>query len=404
MTALATAGWPSGPDARILHQRTTTGSEDRCASHGRVDLRALPPRRIGVIGSTKMTGRRWALGACVVIGVALGAARAGAQKTQLLFVENSRGGDVSVIDDATLAVIGTIPVGLSPDDIVPSPNGDVLYLARIVRRDDGRPAGTGEVAAIDPATRRILWRASFRGTPNHLAVSPDGQRVYVTIVSGSWVDVIDPAKRAVVDSVEVGTGPHDIEVSRDGKRVYVGLIRGTDVTVFDAATRQVLRKIPFGENVRPIALSHDESRLYVQLSRFHGFVVVDPRSGTIVRRVAMPVPAGSTLPSSMPNDVNHGLRITRDGRYLIANGSLLDFVAIYSLPDLALVATVPVGHDPNWVTLSPDGKRCYVSNRGSDEVSVIDLASRKEVGRIKVGKYPQRMAAVFVNGDGGGAR
>ncbi len=323
-----------------------------------------------------------------------------AQRRQLLFVENTNSGDVSVIDDATLTVTGTLPVGLSPDDIVPSPAGDVLYLSRIVRRDDGRPSGNGEIVAIDPVRLKVLWRAPLRGAPNHVAVSPDGQRIYVTIVSTGYVDIVDPARKAVVDSVQVGPGPHDIDVSRDGRQVYVGLIRGTDVVVFDARTRAVLRRIPFGANVRPIAVSHDESRIFVQLSHYHGFVVADAQSGETVRRVALPVPAGLALPDSMPVDVNHGLRITADGNYLIANGSIVDMTAIYSLPDLALVATVPVGHDPNWVTLTPDGRHAYVSNRGSDDVSVIDLATHKELARIKVGRYPQRMAAVAVGGAG----
>ena len=347
-------------------------------------------------GTNLMPRRRsaqWAAALFVVLALPLAA-----QKKQLLFVENSHSGNVSVIDAVTLAVTGSIPIGLTPDEIVASPGGEVLYLSRIVRRDDGRATGNGELVAIDPAAQTILWRAPLHGSPNHIAVSPDGRKIYVTIVSGPWVVIVDPAKRAVVDSVDVGTGPHDIEVSHDGKRVYVGLIRGTDVTVFDADTRKVIRKIPFAQNVRPIALSHDESQLFVQLSHVHGFVVVDPKTGKVLRNVAMPVPPGKTLPDSMPIDVNHGLRVTADGKFLLANGSLFDLVAIYSIPDLKLVGTVPVGHEPNWVVLSPDGTRAFVSNRQSDDVSVIDLASRKEISRIKVGKYPQRMASVVVGG------
>ena len=315
-------------------------------------------------------------------------------KSQLVFVENTNSGDVSIIDAATFKVVGTIPVGLSPDDIVAAPAGDVLYVSRIVHRADGRPTGTGELVAIDPTTRQVSWRVGFRGVPNHLAVSPDGRRVYVTVVSGENVDVFDPARHALIDSVKVGTGPHDIEVSRDGKTVYVGLIRGTDVTVFDAATNRVLRRIPFGANVRPIALSHDENRLYVQLSSYYGFVVADPHTGKIVRRVEMPIPKGKEKPDTLPVTTNHGIRITADGRHLIANGSMTDLTAIYSLPDLRLLGTVPVGRDPNWVTLSPDGRRVFVSNRGSDDVSVIDLATRQEIARVKVGRYPQRMTSV----------
>jgi YVTN family beta-propeller protein len=144
--------------------------------------------------------------AALALWIVSSAAPLAGQRHDLLFVENSQSGDVSVIDVATLKVVGAIPIGLSPDEIVASPGGDVLYVARIVRRDDGRPTGNGELIAIDPAARSIAWRAPLRGSPNHIAVSPDGRRIYVTIVSGSWVDVVDATKHAVVDSVEVGTG------------------------------------------------------------------------------------------------------------------------------------------------------------------------------------------------------
>ena len=319
-----------------------------------------------------------------------------AQRQQLVFVENSHDGTVSIIDAGTLKVVGSMNVGLSPDEIVASPKGDVLYLARIVRPENGRPAPGGELVAIDPSTRAILYRVPLRGSPNHIALTPDGLRIYVTIVTGNHVAVVDPARRAVIDSVLVGTGPHDIEVSRDGQRAYVGLIRGTEVVVFETATNKVIARVPFSENVRPLTLTHDETRLFVQLSHTHAFQVVNTHNWRTAETVAMPLPPGVQLPKPMPIDVNHGLRVTLDGKYLIANGSLFDLTAIYSVPDVQLVATIPVGHDPNWITLTPDGKRAFVSNRQSNDVSVIDLASRKEVARIKVGDYPQRMASVWV--------
>jgi len=60
----------------------------------------------------------------------------------------------------------------------------------------------------------------------------------------------------------------------------------------------------------------------------------------------MPVPPGQTLPDSMPVSANHGMRITADGKYLLANTSVSNLVAIYTLPSLALVGTVTVGTDP----------------------------------------------------------
>jgi YVTN family beta-propeller protein len=42
------------------------------------------------------------------------------------------------------------------------------------------------------------------------------------------------------------------------------------------------------------------------------------------------------------------------------------------------------------VTLTPDSKSAYVANAGSNDVSVVDLATLKEVTRIPVGQVPKR--------------
>ena len=39
-------------------------------------------------------------------------------------------------------------------------------------------------------------------------------------------------------------------------------------------------------------------------------------------------------------------------------------VYFYSLPDLKLTGNVKVGHHPDWLTFTPDGKRLYVANAG----------------------------------------
>jgi YVTN family beta-propeller protein len=94
--------------------------------------------------------------------------------------------------------------------------------------------------------------------------------------------------------------------------------------------------------------------------------------------------------------MNHGLGLSPDTKYLVANASMSEFVAIYSFPGLELLGTVPVGHEPNWVVFSKDSKYAYVSNRRDDTISVIDLAGRKEATRITVGDYPQRMTVATV--------
>ena len=115
---------------------------------------------------------------------------------------------------------------------------------------------------------------------------------------------------------------------------------------------------------------------------------------TINLPILTPLPAPTQQLSSFV--VNHGLGISPDHRYLVANASLSAFTAIYSYPALELLGTVPVGRQPNWVAFSKDSKYAYVSNRADDTISVISLADQKEVTRIKAGHYPQRMTVALV--------
>jgi YVTN family beta-propeller protein len=54
----------------------------------------------------------------------------------------------------------------------------------------------------------------------------------------------------------------------------------------------------------------------------------------------------------------------------------------------ALIAKIPVGKLPHQMAVSPDGKWVAVNDRLSDQTSIIEPVTMKEVVRIKVGKQP----------------
>ena len=49
-----------------------------------------------------------------------------------------------------------------------------------------------------------------------------------------------------------------------------------------------------------------------------------------------------------------------------------------------LLNTIPVGKRPWGITFSPDGKYLFAANGPSDDVSVVDLATEKEIAPRKI--------------------
>jgi YVTN family beta-propeller protein len=54
------------------------------------------------------------------------------------------------------------------------------------------------------------------------------------------------------------------------------------------------------------------------------------------------------------------------------------------------VRTIPVGKQPHWATVSGDGKTAYVTNEGSNDVTVVDVAGGKTT-TIAVGHAPRKV-------------
>jgi YVTN family beta-propeller protein len=65
---------------------------------------------------------------------------------------------------------------------------------------------------------------------------------------------------------------------------------------------------------------------------------------------------------------------------------------IYDVKAKKVTGRVNTGEGPNWIVFTPDGKYACISNAETDDVSIFDAKTRREVTRVKVGKAPKRLA------------
>jgi len=304
-----------------------------------------------------------------------------------IYVTNSAGDNVTIIDPRTNQVDGEIRVSKNPHGIVPSPDGKRFYVSSETEN---------VLDVVDRAGLRIIRRVPVGQRPNNIAITPDGRRVYVCIRGESWVDLVDTTSLEKVKSVPVGKAPHNVYCTPDSKWMLATSMGDNKLTAIDIRTESPEFEIPVGGVPRPVAIEPGPggvpARLFVQLSDLHGFVIVDFARHRVAGKVLLPdAPAGAK--PLIEHTFSHGIGTSPDGKSLWVTSLLDNSVSVYTLPGLTRKATIPVGNGPDWLTFTPDSRLCYVSNAGSDTVSAIDMALLRELTRISVGKVPKRLIA-----------
>ena len=299
---------------------------------------------------------------------------------------NSAGDDVSIIDPSTNKVVGTIHGIEVNHGAAAAPDGSRYYISDEADRT---------LDIVDQKTLKVTKKIPLTGHPNNISISKDGKRVYVSIaVAPGAVDVVDTVSMEKVKSIPVKGAVHNTYVTPDGKYVVSGSIQSHVITVIDQKTEEPAWSLTMDLGIRPMAFAANPDGstkwIFVQLSAFNGFAVVDFASRKEINRIKLhDLPPGkATFPEG--GNESHGMAVTSDGKTLVVNSRLNSSIYTYSLPDLKLIGSVEVGKSPDWVTLTPDGKRAYVANAASNSVSVVDIASMKEITRSPVGEVPKR--------------
>jgi len=298
------------------------------------------------------------------------------------------------------------------DDMYSTPNGQSVVASR---------PSFADVVSINIATGKINWRTPVEGfRADHMAVSPDGQRVAVSASSGNVVQVLDINTGKELGRFATGDKPHENIFFNGGTKILNSAIGNVEtsmdaawqdftkgkrvITIADANTFKVFKTIDFrpaldavgrkdlSNSVRPIVFSNDESKIYAQVSFFNGLIEYDLNQNKVTRIGQLP--GSSTIPSDRTKYVNdsrhHGLSISADGEKLCVAGTMDDYATIVDRSTLKAGKLIAAGK-PYWATQSPDGKSCVISESATDVVTVIDFASGEKVLSVPVGNHPQRV-------------
>ncbi|MGH9387370.1 MAG: LamG-like jellyroll fold domain-containing protein [Vicinamibacterales bacterium] len=311
--------------------------------------------------------------------------------------------------------LSIIPLGSVPSGVAVPRSGDRFHIGLPEER---------VVATVDVVQRTIVDRIPAGGAPTHLLLSPDETTVFAGHESG--ITVIDRRTR---NTRVVGTGGpvHHLAISSDGQRVWVTLAQA-GLKVLDVS-RSLLTPVPTVGCPMFLAPPIIDRQLFVS------YQCGGPggRSGHDALEIVDEPSRRSLLTRHGPPLVGSRLALSPDGQYLwadihdacvavqydhdgcVSRGPGIHVLRASSLERLATHA-VPATTTGTVLTFVPDGSRVIV---GTDGVHVLDsqlghtveslrlaqageLALRTDARRLVIGT--QKSVAVFSPDSGSDAR
>jgi DNA-binding beta-propeller fold protein YncE len=183
--------------------------------------------------------------------------------------------DIYGWDGAALTLQHRLRMPDKPSHLAFSPDGAVVYVTL---------QGSRGLAAIEVATGRHLWTLDVG--PEPAGVLWHRGRLLVGIMGRDHVAVVDPDARTVERTITIGRGAHALFLSPDGGTIYATSRVDSRITAIDAATLAVRAAWDF-PGAGPDCLSFDgDGRVWATL-RWTGRVVrLDPETGeTVIHRV-----------------------------------------------------------------------------------------------------------------------
>jgi YVTN family beta-propeller protein len=254
-----------------------------------------------------------------------------------VYVPHVKSGDVYVIDPATFQVVDKFTVGGNPQHIIPSWDLKTLWVAGSAERKL-----SGMVIPIDPKTAKPGAIIKVEDAYN-MYFTPDGKSAIVVAEALKRLEFRDPQTMKLQYNIPTPdcTGVNHADFSIDGSfAIFTCEFGGGKLAKIDLMQRKVTG--------------------YLKLAQ-----------------------ANDPAPHNMPQDI----RSSPDGSVFFVADMEADGVHIIDAASFKLIGFIPTGRGAHGLYPSRDGKKLYVTNRGTHmgetkpkgmgSISVIDFATRK---------------------------
>jgi YVTN family beta-propeller protein len=258
------------------------------------------------------------------------------------------------------------------------------------------------LAIVDPATLKVVGRVPAGPDPHEVIASPDGKFAYISNYGGgayNTLSVADLVAQRPLPPVDLGVlrGPHGLWFA--GGKLYFTAEANKVIGRYDPSTGKVDWVLGTGQNrTHMIVVSTDLDRIFTSN--------VSSATISIIEKVNHPPgsagpllggPNGPPPPAPRGPDWNQtiiavgrgseGFDLTPDGRELWAANAQDGTISIIDVANKKVTQTLDANViGANRLKFTIDGKMALVSSLRGADLAVFDVGTRKDVKRIKLGR------------------
>jgi YVTN family beta-propeller protein len=193
------------------------------------------------------------------------------------------GSNMVVIDLAARKVVGNLDFGkgVRPHCPVFGPKNGLLYVTTELNRS---------ITIIDPATLKIVGSVPTGQEQSHmLAISRDGRRGYTANVGPGTVSVLDLVNRKTLAIIPVSPQIQRISLSVDNKLIFTSDQTKPQLAVIDAATDKIKTWVPLPGLSYGTAPTADGHWLIVVMPLIHEVGAINLRTMKMEHMIDVPV-------------------------------------------------------------------------------------------------------------------
>jgi YVTN family beta-propeller protein len=300
---------------------------------------------------------------------------ASAARADVVVVLNSRDASVSLLDQATYKELGSIQVGKEPHHLMATPDNKSLIVASALGN---------ELVFLDPKSGQVQNRIKDIADPYQIGFSPDQKWFVANALRLDHVDIYqyNGKEMKLAKRLPLARLPSHMAFSADSSTVFITQQGSDRISAIDLATQKVKWTMPVGKLPAGITMTPDDKYLLVGIMGSDYVEVIDWRNQKSVKKIK----AG---------EGTHNFRAMGDKRHIFVSNRVSNTINIIDQQTLENVGTINVPGGPDCMELTDDGKTLWATLRWIKKVAVIDVASKKVIKMIPVGRSPH--GVYFVN-------